>query len=379
MRAALSRDAVLTTGLFILLALLTVAAALRQSRPEQGIPLDSASSSRDGSRALALWLDALGYRVSDEVGPAFAVPVEAGAAIILEPLATDGLNQADLENVEGWVNDGGILIYAAQGFTGSALPAHFGFPTGFKADPSPVVTPTIPLQAVPLPVNAIAFFTPETWDFAPLAALPEGPIAVEFAHGEGRVVLSTATYPFSNAGLKQAGSAEFILSAIDSLPPGETIWFDEWHHGRRGAAPGGPGNWMIDAPAGRAVLFSAAALFVWIALSGRAFGRPLLLQQEAQRRAPEEYVTAIANLNRRAGNRRHLLGQYHRGLKRSLSRRWPIDPSLPDQAFLEALDRCAPDMEIEILRRLLAGLSRVNVNEAEMLRLAGEAAAWMES
>lgn len=372
----LSREALLTAGLFILLAVLTAAAALREARPENSIPLDSASTAPSGARALYLWLDELGYEVSNDVGTAFTLPPETGAAVILEPFPSPGFAEADLDAIEAWVREGGTLIYAAERFGTGSLPAHFGFSTGYRSDPAAAITATVPLAERAIPLNALAYFVPEDAAYTPVAALPEGPVVVEFSLGEGRVVLCTAPYPFSNAGLKEPGSGEFILHVLGPLPPEKTVWFDEWHHGRRGlaASEGGPGDWLIAAPAGRAVFFSALAVFVWLALSGRSFGRPLAVQQEALRRAPEEYVTAIANLNRRAGNRRHLLRQYHGQLKRNLARRWPIDPALPDEPFLAELSRCAPEVDIENLRRLLADLNRVDVSEADMVRIAGKAA-----
>jgi hypothetical protein len=102
------------------------------------------------------------------------------------------------------------------------------------------------------------------------------------------------------------------------------------------------------------------------------------LPGEITRRAPLEYISAIANLGRRAGHRRAVLQQYRQRLKRHLGQRYRLDPTLRDPEYVTRLAEYNPGLDAEALRRLLARLQRPNVNESEMIQLAAEVAAWIK-
>ncbi|HUF39104.1 MAG TPA: DUF4350 domain-containing protein [Anaerolineales bacterium] len=378
-----NRETVLTLALISLLVALTVFGALTRTADPAAIPLDSASTAPDGARALYDWLDELGYAVSDEVTSRFVVPAGTDLVFLLEPT---GMSGAEADALVEWVEDGGILVFAGGTFGTAPLLAAFDVARGFPETTGAAVAPALPVLLDPpvedpIPFEANSYLVPAFDDYLPLAALPEGPVAIRFDRGNGRVVLSASAQPFTNAGLKQPGAGAFVLNLAGEAPAGALIWFDEWHHGRRPAAgdPAGPGDWLRRTPAGRAVLYAAGAVFVWIALSGRAFGRPVRPEGERTRRAPLEYITAIAGLNQLAGNRTELLAHYHRRLKRGLAARYRIDPGVPDDEFIEALRKYDPDMDLETLARLLAELGRPDVSETELVRLSTEAAEWLES
>ena len=91
-----------------------------------------------------------------------------------------------------------------------------------------------------------------------------------------------------------------------------------------------------------------------------------------------EYVTAIAGLNQRAGNRRQLLTRYHRRVKRRLGERYRIDPGLPDEEFIEELTRYIDEEDTTAIRDLLANLTKLHASETEMVRLSAQAASWID-
>jgi hypothetical protein len=98
---------------------------------------------------------------------------------------------------------------------------------------------------------------------------------------------------------------------------------------------------------------------------------------EIKRRGPMEHVTAIANLNRKAGHRADVLRQYHHWIKRHLGQRYRLNPSLPDEEYVESLAKYNPALEKEKLLNLLHDLSRANPTESEMVKLAEEASKWI--
>jgi len=205
-------------------------------------------------------------------------------------------------------------------------------------------------------------------------------VVVSFALGKGRVILSAAPYAFSNAGLKEPGNPALVLNLILISPASGAVWFDEWHHGVRpvDSQVVGPEDWLRRTPAGRALLYVAGVIFLAVLLRGRRFGRPVPLPGEITRRAPLEYISAIANLGRRAGHRRAVLQQYRQRLKRRLGQRYRLDPTLNDAEYAARLAEYNPGLDAEALRRLLARLQRPNVNESEMIQLAAEVAAWIK-
>ncbi len=373
------RDFVAIVFLLVALAGLTITAALQETRPAQTIPLDSTSSAPDGARGLFLWLEELGFRPDNSTGRTFAIPEGAAAVFLLEPGFTSPVTDNDVDHLREWVAAGGTLVYASDNPGFNPLAEQFGFETFYLQQPVQNLAPALPLFTNPpltelLPMTADAYFKPLDADFIPLVAIPEGPVVVASPIGDGWVILSAGTDMFSNLGLKSAGSAEFILNLVGNVPEGAPIWFDEWHHGKREQVlePGGPGAWLRTTPSGRSALFTALVVFAWIAISGRPFGRPVPVKRERSRRAPLEFVSAIANLNMLAGNRADLLAHYHLAYKRRLARRYRIDVAQADEAFLAALEKAAPELPIDKIAQRLKGLSETNISEAEMIQRISE-------
>jgi hypothetical protein len=254
-------------------------------------------------------------------------------------------------------------------------------------DTVPPLYPFSPLSSTPALSNPIqvesnTLLSSTRNDYLIHLASKDGPLAVSFASGKGRVVLVTAPYLFTNLGLKNDSNATFVLSLIALAEPKSTVWFDDWHHGLRAAAAGeeivGPDQWLRKTPIGNAIIFIVVAIVIGLLLQGRAFGRPVPLPHEIRRRGVLEHVTAVANLNRRAGHRSDVLRQYHQQLKRHLGKRYRIDPSLPDEAYVETLKLFNRSLDDEKLLRLLHGLNQTNVSEADMVKLAAEAAEWIK-
>ena len=154
--------------------------------------------------------------------------------------------------------------------------------------------------------------------------------------------------------------------------PGGTVWFDEWHHGIRPESAR-EGNWLQRTPIGRSILYTIAVVFVWLLLRGRNFGRPVPLRQDIVRRSPLEYVTAVANLSRRAGHRQAVLRDTHDRLKRRLSTRYRLSPTLPNDEFVEKLAQYQPSLDKVTLLDLLTRLQKQNISESELVQLVQEA------
>lgn len=394
-----SPDTLLTLGLIVLLIAVTGVASYWQTRQEAEQPVLATFSNRpDGARALRLWLEGMGYTVTTETPAVFEPPPEAELAVVLEP-EVPGVTEQEWEALDEWVEAGGTLLLAGEGFGTAFAFAHYQLEANYNvAEEAEEPLPATPLLvSPPLAGPELAHIRPRATltgatagepdpdeargNPVTLLALAEEPLLLTITQGEGRVILSTLAYPFTNAGLKEQGNPDLILNLISQAgPPGSTIWFDEWHHGVRetaGAEIAGPTEWVRETPAGHALLYAAVVLFLGLALAGWRFGRPIPLPQERQRRAPLEHITAVANLKRRAGHRQATLASYHRQLKRTLGRRYGLNATLPDETYVSTLAEYRPDLDQDALRHLLTRLQAANVSETEMVKLAQEVDEWI--
>lgn len=165
------------------------------------------------------------------------------------------------------------------------------------------------------------------------------PAAVTFPLGRGRVVALADATPLRNARLRTSGAATLLARAAQDAAAGDTLWFDEYHHGFDGGRDGLVGGMLRHAgrvlPTGLWVQLTAATgLLLW--LLGRRFGAPLP-PPAMRRRSPLEHVEALAGAYRQAGAARTARRLLVAGLARRLGRRAPAD----DGAAAEMLGRMA--------------------------------------
>jgi hypothetical protein len=382
----LSRDAVLVTIIFAVLVLATIAAAFQEQTTEAGPPpLASTSNDPSGAAALMQWLDRLGYDAHNRVGRSFQIPAGASIVMLLEP--TEFILQGDWDHIDSWVEDGGTLIMVGNGLGARAAIEHYDFTPLSAASSGAPLTVQTPLTVFPpiagtIDARAEAVLRSTRNDFIELLSLPEGPVVVSLDVGQGRVIIGVAPFMFSNAGLKEPGNGEFVLNMVWAARNSGDIWFDEWHHGMRpGSAEdqqSGFTAWLARTPSGQSLLYAGLVIFAAMLLQGVRFGRPVSLLRDRARRAPLEYVTALANLGRRAGHRGWVLAQYHNRLKHGLGRRYRLSPTIDDTEFLTQLHKFDPSIDINALGTLLASLRKRNVSEAEMIQSAAEVSSWLE-
>jgi hypothetical protein len=379
----LSRDTWLTLGILAVLGVVTAFGAVSQAQSQELPPLTSHSTTPDGARALWLWLEELDYVVYNVTFENYRLPGEVDLIFILEP--NSSISSTDWQILDSWVEDGGILILSGERSETLLAAQHYEFELSFfnrEATTLTVQTPLFDSPPVTGPTTgrSLAYWRTERTDFVTHLAAGSRPVVVSFAQGEGRVFLSATPYPFSNAGLKEAGNAETVLNMVSHISRGQDIWFDEWHHGIRSnsAAVNGPGEWLRFTPVGQSILYVVGVIFLAIVLGGRHFGRPAPLLNETSRRTPLEYITAIANLNRRARHRQTTMLQYRQWLKRDLGRRYRLDPTLADEVYVKQLGGYRPDLDQEALLSLLNRLSKRNLSEEEMVTAAVEVSEWLK-
>jgi hypothetical protein len=377
----LSRDAWLGIGILVALILVTSAAVLQKTR-EVELPYLSTSAAPNGTLALKSWLDELGYSPPEPPPPSFSPDESIKTIFIIQPLEL--ISESEWNLIDRWVQDGGVLVLAGDNLQTDIAMDHFGFSSFFLQEQAVEAAPVAPLLNSPIivsevPIKTYYGITALETDFTPLLSVSGSPVLLSFEQGLGKVIISSTPYIFSNLALKDDKTAALVLNLIALTGQEGTVWFDEWHHGLRSDNIVGPWQWLQNTPGGHAILFVVGTIFVALLLQGRAFGRPVPLSHEIKRRGPLEHVTAIANLNRKAGHRNEVLRQYHHRLRRHLGQRYRLDPSLSDDEYVESLSQYNPSIEKETLLKLLKNLSQWDVSEAELLKLASEATRWMNN
>lgn len=399
----LTKDTIVAVGIILLLAIVTVAAAFQQRSLEEKLPpLSSDSNQPDGARALRLWLESLGHQVTISGREEFSIPNNIDFAFILEPGENLTLERS---KIDLWVEDGGTLLLAGESWAAYDEIALYGFTFGFvytETSNVSVVSPALcqpplknPLQ---IQVSRVLEYNGETITNTlsessasystgqPLLVSTEGIVAVQLERGRGHVILLSVPELMSNSGLKKPGASELIQNLL-GLAQGEhtqklQIWIDEWHHGQRSTQSEviGPEAWLRRTPAGQSILFTSAVIFIALAIGGKSFGKPLTEKTTLSRRAPLEYITALANLSRRAGHRNRVLQAEYVSLKKQFARRYHIPIEIPDFEFVQKISLYSTNIDTLALQKLLLELTNAmnnpNLTEAEMLHLVGEIHQW---
>ena len=202
-------------------------------------------------------------------------------------------------------------------------------------------------------------------DYAQLLGTAGNTLLAGIRQGKGYIYLSSATLPFTNAGLRDDQDAALVLNLFRRLPSGGRILFDEYHHGF--FTPPSLRTMILSRPWGWALLYALAVIGAYLLLTGRRFGRPVPLREEVTRRSSAEYVESMADLFQRGGKRAFILQHYYTAFKRRLARPFGINPQIDDESFVKELARYRP-VDAQQLLTILARLRRERISEDELVR-----------
>jgi hypothetical protein len=124
----------------------------------------------------------------------------------------------------------------------------------------------------------------------------EGALLVDYAYGEGRIVLLSDPYIVSNGGIRLDDNLQLAINTLAS--GGGLIAFDEYHQGK-GISQNPWASYFAGTPV--LALGAQIALLVLLILwtNARRFGRPLPLPH-TDRRSSLEFVASMAELQERS-------------------------------------------------------------------------------
>ena len=300
----------------------------------------STSDAADGTSALAKAAAAAGHGVQRlQSSPA----TDAGLLFIFSPNQPYSMPEASI--VARYVQDGGVVVYASE----TAEPGfeqEFGLVRDSGTAHDLIAFPPGPLLPGVHEVSGGAVAQPFVAGASDQVPLLRGPrqevLALEVRRGKGLLVAIADPLVLCNGYLLRSDNARFIADLLGLAPPHSHVAFDESHHAAAAAATpvaqavGGVAPWIA------AIAWAVAALYVGLALRGRAFGPPVPLAP-ARARSSAEYVDAVSTLLRRSGGRRQALDILLQATRISLARRVG-GVQLPPDRLRDALGQRWPDL-----------------------------------
>lgn len=374
-----SRDTWLGIGIILVLMLVTSLSAL-QNADEDQTPYLSTSSAPNGTLALSLWLNELGYETAEAFSFSFAPTSDVKIIFLIEPVVS--ITNSEWKLLDQWLEQGGTLVVAGTNSVTEAAMQHFKFNQVYLFKQAQELNPALPILQSPVLTSSVQLqtdfrITTSRTDFTLLMTANGAPVILTFPQGKGRVILCSTPEIFTNQELKKEPTAKLILNLVAFADKSGSVLFDEWHRGFQTTPVIGPTQWLQNTPSGHAILFAVFVIFIALLLQGKAFGRPIPLSYELKRRAPMEHIVAIANLNHKAGHQAEVAQQYHHRLKRFLGHRYRLDPSIPDEEYVNILASYNSAIDKSDLIHLLKKLSQKNISETDLLQYSAQASKWM--
>jgi hypothetical protein len=346
------RDTGLVVLLLFVILLLAALAGLTADPDDRADPRASTwVRSEDGAAALYWTLQDLGVQTRRRTSPFLDADSLRGVVAVIAPMVA--LTEEEAGAAAEFVRGGGTLLYVPGPYeTGGALLDTLGVRADWLKGLQVWSADT--REARPRPhrwtegVARVKGFQRVLRDTtsvlrrgrADTLLTVEGQLAgVVWTMGRGRVIAFSDAGPLRNGRLRESGAATVFARVAADAARGDTLWFDEYHHGFDGGGSGMVTGMARHAwrtlPRGLLLqLLVAGALLLWVA--GRRFGAPLQ-PEPVRRRSPLEHVEALAGAYRQAGAKRTARRLLLAGLARRLGRRAPAD----EAAQAEMLGRMA--------------------------------------
>lgn len=291
----------------------------------------------NGTAALVELLDELGHQTVLATAPLVALD-DGGTLFVLEP-GTDEYLDAEIDEIERWVEAGGRLVVSGRphpAMTGPILPEDLRL--GFRGtSPTPVVAAVRGVDGDIETDGIRSVLTDEP--FTTLAGDP--PVAVLFERGEGEIVYVADGSVFHNARIEV--NAPWVVSVVAEGP----ARFDELRHGFAAApASENPTSLLASLPERirSTVLLLLPVLGLALIVYGRRFGPPEAREREL---APprRELVDAMAGLMTRMPEVSEAAGPVLARLRSTVAQRSGLPTGSPDEHLIANAERIGIDPE----------------------------------
>ena len=273
--------------------------ALRLVTEQAQEPTGSSTSAQpDGALALATWLADLGGQTQRLTDP--TVDPGVGTVVILQPPAL--VDQTTRDVLDGVADRGGTIVLAGNSVQWLVLARSLGVNAVPATDPT--VSATTP-GGLSLALASRYRLSTDQAGAQPLLTRDNGDwVALTMPYRQGKLIVIASPEPLTNAGLADEATARFVYREVISpaLASGAAVAFDEIERSP-GSAAATPSmdQLLYQTPGGRAILYGALLMFVFLLLGGRRLGPPVYLRSASEApRTMYEHVQMLGNLYRRA-------------------------------------------------------------------------------
>jgi hypothetical protein len=292
---------------------------LRLATQRNPLPTGSSYSTEpNGAQGLYTWIEAVGGspgRLQEQVVREDQAPA---TLIVLQPETP--FSETARDAFDAVPKRGGTLIVA-----GESLPwLLYTRDLGVTVEPirNGASSASTPDGGLRLPI--VSRYRVHADDATPLLVDPSGDwVALRMPYKQGSLVVLATPEPMLNEGLRDEQTARFVYREL--LAGATTVAFDEVHHsfmppGAAGA-PVTVNQLLFSTAPGRAVIYAAVLVFVYVLLSGRRPGPAVPPRPPTEtRRTMYEHVQMLANLYRRAGQFATVRDAFSRHYARRLAR-----------------------------------------------------------
>ena len=327
----------------------------------------------------------LKFRVT-EISEVYPARLERYDALFLQDLHR-APTETEVKGIRSFVNDGGTLIVAGDNRVLDGLfkiydleLREFSKTQEFSqriAD-KPFFS-RHPVDEIRVRTDSV-IIEPVDREVAVLYRTADGAVVVTFREGEGRVFFIASAYLFSVDGLRyDENNATLLYNLMSTLPRNARIGLAERIYYTVETRPPNPFAALVfGTRGGLAAVYICLALFVFLMLRGRRFGKPLDVR-ERSRRLSSEYVHAMTALYQKGNTRTDILKHIRDTFRSDLGNRWKINPNLDTPTFLTELTRRGAVDADEELTHLVTDLEPSgNISEAQLLDLAKRVDAYRE-
>lgn len=392
--AAVDRKILLVaSGVFIVM-IGAAALLIRGTDSSENVP-SAYSTGSGGCKAAFLLLQESGYQVQTWEQPLADLSADGKGKtlIIVEPAEFPA--HEERQKLESFLKSGGRLIAAGRF-------ANFYLPTNQAVSDPMMGTTWKRFSAISLsPITRAApeitlapqgYWTPGTGAVG-LYGESEKPVVVEYKVGEGRVLWVSGSTPLTNAGIKEPGNLEFVLTALGGPEQTRILW-DEYIHGHERVAATRESKSMIGWIGLQLAVLTVAMLLAYSRRSG-----PIWVPQGEVRLSPLEYVRTLGMLYEQANAGSVAVEISCQRFRYLLTRRLGLSVSssvpdlalavqerrgIPEQEFATALSECEsyrydPKVPAKTALRLVQTLFDYAVRLKLVQTPQGEKTAWKQS
>ncbi len=197
------------------------------------------------------------------------------------------------------------------------------------------------------------------------------PILISFGHGSGQIYVISTVEPFTNRGITNSGNAQLVENLVNnSVANNGAIIFDEGHR-QEGFF------WFLASPVGWALIamiLLMIALLLWQSFNTTP-AKPGVVMPEPVSEVQEslQYLNHVASAEKNIRGAKAVKQHYWQRLKRILGQKYGLDPTMPDDQFIAAINPHLPDEDIALLISLRIRKDRDQMVDSIALRT------WTES